>query len=59
MFRIQVYAGDVGGIDADFEAETIGEARKVAREEHAKGSRPTEIYDHETDVLVELVEDAS
>lgn len=52
-YRVQVYAGDVGGLDLDFEAETLEEARQVARDEHAAGSRPAEIYDEDDERLVE------
>lgn len=51
-YRVQVYAGDVGGIDLDFEADSLGEARRIARDETPKGARPTEIYGPD-DVLIE------
>lgn len=55
-YRVQVYGNDVGGIggDVDFdEIATLDEARDVARREHPRGARPTEIYDEETETLVE------
>lgn len=55
-FTVSVYGGDVGGIDEDFEADTLGEARKLARRYHSKGARATEIIDEHTGHVVDLHE---
>lgn len=55
MFTVQVFNGDVGGLDLDFEAETLEEARTVARAETLPGTRGTQILDGDY-ALVETLE---
>lgn len=47
MFTVQVFGGDAGGQDLDFEADTLDEAKEIARDEHRPGSRPTDVYDED------------
>lgn len=54
-YIIQVYNGDVGGIDEDFEADTLEDARRVAGEETLPGTRGTQILDSNYN-LIETVE---
>lgn len=53
-WTVQVYGDDAGGLDLDFEASSLEEARKIAAEETIPGTRGTEIFDPNW-VLVEIV----
>jgi hypothetical protein len=53
-FVIQIFNGDVGGIDEDYESDTLAEAVQIAEDTTQSGTRGTDIYEVTGDVWVQV-----